>query len=525
MSGHNRVATAILLLTLFVLAACGPAVAPAPETATAVPQATATPEASIPLEGTEWLLVSLGDQEPVAGSSPTLGFHPDNYMQGTAGCNFFGVDYTADGQAFRLAEIHRTNYQCEAPTGVMAQDGAFFEALASVSAYRASEERLAFDDAAGQTVLVYARKRPAKVDPALEGTEWLLTSLEGSSLVADSRITLNLGRDGFQGLAGCNNYGGEYEVASGGALEFGLFTITAMDCSEPAGVMDQEQAYVAALTEARGYRLVGDRLEIRDDNEETILVYARKEVFATDPGTLVGTAWRLASINGDGYSEGPAFTLAFFSEDILGGHAGCRDYLATYQANGDNLNLLFEAMFDAGCREEDALLGQEAEFLGVMAPKADVRLAEGQLEIYGERGGLLPFEPLPEGAGLDLEGPTWSLLAFIGPNPYAEEPEPWPVPNGPLAGTAIDLVFEGDTAGGSAGCNRYEAAYARDGFSLHLEAITFTERACLDPAGVMEQEGHYLELLAGVSGYQIHGDHLWLETGDGQALVYFAGER
>jgi heat shock protein HslJ len=58
---------------------------------------------------------------------------------------------------------------------------------------------------------------------------------------------------------------------------------------------------------------------------------------------------------------------------------------------------------------------------------------------------------------------------------------------------------------------------------MRFESITFTERACLDPAGVMEQEAHYLALLAAVTGYAIYGDHLWLETGDGQALVFFAG--
>jgi heat shock protein HslJ len=225
-------------------------------------------------------------------------------------------------------------------------------------------------------------------------------------------------------------------------------------------------------------------------------------------------------MDGDSLSGEATFTLAFYSETILGGHAGCRDYLATYQATGDNLNLLFEAMFDADCRVEDADLEPEAQFLGVLAPKADFRLGDGQLEIYGERGGLLVFEPLPEEATLDLEDPTWSLLAFVGPNPYVEEPEPWPMPNGLLLGTTIDLTFEGDAARGSAGCNSYEAAYSRAGSSLSFGTITFTEMACLDPAGVMEQEVHYLDLLAAVASYHIHGDRLWLETDDGQALVF-----
>jgi len=222
---------------------------------------------------------------------------------------------------------------------------------------------------------------------------------------------------------------------------------------------------------------------------------------------------------------GLAFSLAFYSETILGAHAGCRDYIATYQATGDDLNLLSETIFDAGCDVGGTDLEQEGEFLGILAPKADVRLAEEQLEIYGERGGVLVFERLPEGANLDLEGPTWSLLAFIGPNPYVEEPEPWPMPDGLLLGTTIDLILEGGAARGSAGCNSYGAAYSRAGSSMSLDTIAMTEMACLQPAGMMEQESHYLELLTAVRGYRIYGDHLWLETGDGQALVFFARER
>jgi heat shock protein HslJ len=37
----------------------------------------------------------------------------------------------------------------------------------------------------------------------------------------------------------------------------------------------------------------------------------------------------------------------------------------------------------------------------------------------------------------------------------------------------------------------------------------------------MEQERHYLELLAAVTNYHIYGDRLWLDTGDGQALVFW----
>ena len=522
MSRHNHLLPAVLMAAFFLLAACGPAPTLAPRGTAVEPPATTMLEASIPLVGTEWVLASLRGQDPVAGPSLTLAFYEDEYMEGSAGCNTFGVDYTASGQEFHIDTIHRTDFECEDPPGIMPQDEAFFEALASIAAYRATEDQLAFNNAAGETILVYGRRLPATVDPALRDTEWLLNSLHGESLLEGSRITLNLGTEGFEGFAGCNNYGGEYEAADGGVLLTLDIFQTLADCPSPEGIMAQETAYLQSLRRSATYRLADGRLDVADAAGETILVFARKEEFGTDPTALLGTMWRLVSVDGDSVGEGSTSTLTFYSESILGGHAGCGDYLAAYQANGDDLNLLMEAMFDAACRQEGTHIAPEEQFLAVVAPKADLRLGESRLEIYGERGGVLVFEPLPEEANLDLEGPTWSLLAFIGPNPYVEEPEPWPVPDGLLLGTTIDLTLKDDTARGSVGCNSYGAAYSRVGSSLTFEAITVTEMACLQPAGAMEQEAQYLELLAAVTSYHIYGDRLWLDTAGGQALFFFA---
>jgi heat shock protein HslJ len=522
MNRYDRLRLATLLAGLLLLAACGPASKRAPVATVSEPRAKATPEPSIPLEGTEWTLASLRGELPIAGASQELGFYPDNYMEGTAGCNSYGANYSARGQEFHIAAIHRTDFECEEPPGIMPQDEAFFEALASIAAHRATEDDLEFDSATGETILVYARKLPAEVDPALKDSEWLLTSLLGEGLLEDSRITLNLGEGGFDGVAGCNNYGGEYDAADGGILLTSDIFHTEMDCSSPEGIMEQETAYIQALRSSAAYRLADGRLEIAGASGETILVFARKAEFATDPTALVGTAWRLVSIDEDSLVEGSTFTLAFQSESILGGQAGCRDYLATYQASGDDLNLLYEVMLDAGCRMDDADLELEAQVLGVLAPKADLRLGEEQLEIHGERGGVLVFDALPEEATLNLEGPTWTLLAFVGPNPFAEEPEPWPVPGGLPPGTTIDITLKDGAARGSAGCNSYGAAYSRTGSAISFEPVTSTEMACLDRQGVMEQEAHYLELLAAVTSYHILADRLWLETDDGRASVFRA---
>jgi heat shock protein HslJ len=225
-------------------------------------QGTAPPGTPIPLTGTKWMLTSLDGSSPVEGAAATLAFYPDNYMEGTSGCNSFGTDYATQDGEFRIAEIHRTASNCEAPPDIMRQDRAFFEALAGIAAYRATEDRLEFDGATGKTVLAYARKRPAAVDPALRDTEWVLTQLDGRDLLPGSHIQLHLGPEGFGGFAGCNSYGGQYEAASGGILQFGEWGITAMACSSPPGVMEQEQEYIDALRQA-AWRTAASRSRMR----------------------------------------------------------------------------------------------------------------------------------------------------------------------------------------------------------------------------------------------------------------------
>ncbi|MEO0997045.1 MAG: META domain-containing protein [Pseudomonadota bacterium] len=64
-----------------------------------------------------------------------------------------------------------------------------------------------------------------------------------------------------------------------------------------------------------------------------------------------------------------------------------------------------------------------------------------------------------------------------------------------LDGTEITLTFGADNSlAGSAGCNRFNAAYRRDGESLYVSALALTRMACPTP-GVMAQEQRFVELL------------------------------
>jgi heat shock protein HslJ len=526
-----------VLLALW-LGGCGPATTENAPTSAPTPGVIAKEALPIALEGTEWLLVSLHGAGPLEGTTPTMGFHASEYLEGRAGCNTFGTDYVTNGQAFEVTEIHRTRFECDGPAGIAEWEAGFFAALASIATYRATEDRLVFDNAAGEIILAYERKRPVVVDPELEGTAWTLTSLRGAAPMEGTALTLVLSPSRFEGYAGCNHYGGEYEAADDGVLELGAVAITQMDCPTPEGVIAQEEAYVQALQEVAGYRLAGDQLALRDADGETIVTYARQEAGKGNPADLPGTVWQLVSMDGQSPIEGSQITLAFHDEQLTSGHAGCQDYVATYKAEDGHLGFEYLGMLGEACpREatgqvpEDRLMGQGGAYTTMLGWTNRYRLEEGRLELHTVRDETLTFKPLPGEEQASLEGPTWRLLAFIAPNPYVEEAEVAPLPAPVLVGTEITAVFEGDGVRGSAGCNDYLATLRYGGGSISVSDIVATEQVCLDPQGAevpagatMAQEARTFEFLRAVTEFALYGQQLWLNTGDGRALFFTARE-
>jgi len=124
---------------------------------------------------------------------------------------------------------------------------------------------------------------PTPVPVHLDGTEWVLTSLNGNSLIEGTSITLSFAEGVLSGFAGCNGYGGgpdsgKYVVTDDGTLTIPhQIAVTVQLCSTPEGIMEQEAAYIEALRSTTSYRMVDDRLEIDNAAGETILVFARKE--------------------------------------------------------------------------------------------------------------------------------------------------------------------------------------------------------------------------------------------------------
>jgi heat shock protein HslJ len=73
----------------------------------------------------------------------------------------------------------------------------------------------------------------------LEGTQWVLVTLEGEPPLAGTALSAEFSADEIRGSTGCNHYFGTYK-ASGSNITIGDLAQTEMYCADPDGVMDQQ---------------------------------------------------------------------------------------------------------------------------------------------------------------------------------------------------------------------------------------------------------------------------------------------
>jgi heat shock protein HslJ len=116
-----------------------------------------------------------------------------------------------------------------------------------------------------------------------------------------------------------------------------------------------------------------------------------------------------------------------------------------------------------------------------------------------------------------LEGTTWVLQA------YGEAQNPTTA----LASTQISAAFNGKSGAvsGSAGCNQYFANYKADTDKLSVSGAGATKKLCAEPAGVMEQEQRFFELLQSMSRFTVRDGFLELTTANGARFLRFASSR
>jgi len=112
-------------------------------------------------------------------------------------------------------------------------------------------------------VLIYG-PLPEGADTSQEGITWALTTfIEGETatpVLAETEITVTFEDGTASGSAGCNTYSAAYTFGS--FFTFEVPAATEMACSDPAGVMEQEQRYLGFLEDVTVYRINGNQLRL-----------------------------------------------------------------------------------------------------------------------------------------------------------------------------------------------------------------------------------------------------------------------
>ncbi len=219
--------------------------------------------AGIPsLPGTSWMLEKINNQPILENTTPTLSFSDREEAGGNASCNSFGGSYEARGVKLTFGPLFSTLMACLEP-GVMEQEAAYLAALESAAAYHMEEDgKLLVLNASGTVVLVFGPQ-----DTRLEGKTWRLTAFnDGQSLasvLSNTKISAKFKDGNIFGTSGCNGYGGPFQQ-NGQELTLGPLVVTEMYCGEPAGVMEQETAYLNALSKVTRCTIDGNRLTLFD---------------------------------------------------------------------------------------------------------------------------------------------------------------------------------------------------------------------------------------------------------------------
>lgn len=229
----------------------------------------AAPPFAVTLTDIPWEWVSTTDQAqgaiPVSDPSRyVILFSEDGKANILADCNTVLATYTTDGSSISILPGPSTLAACPPDS----QADQFLTQLTDAAIYFIDGGNLYLDlPADGGTMRFVPQGAPPPVDNPSSGsgdgrTLYLVSyGAEGSeqTLIAGTQITVNFADDLISGNAGCNNYSASL-IPTENAFTVGPILTTRMACADPAGVMEQEQAYLIALAGVNGYAWEQTRL-------------------------------------------------------------------------------------------------------------------------------------------------------------------------------------------------------------------------------------------------------------------------
>jgi heat shock protein HslJ len=211
----------------------------------------------------QWLRSEYSDDSTVVAADPsryTLQLVAGGRLSIQADCNRVGGTYTLEGSRLMLQLGPTTLVAC----GPDSQADTYLRDLERVVTYVFNATNLLLNMRLDTGNMLFSPRPPA----SLTGVPWRVTGYNNgrgavTSVVSATVLTAEFDDAGrISGDSGCNNYMGPYSIA-GSTISIGPLASTRRACVSDAA-NTQEQAFLAALTAARTYDIVGDRMQLRD---------------------------------------------------------------------------------------------------------------------------------------------------------------------------------------------------------------------------------------------------------------------
>jgi len=227
------------------------------------------------------------------------------------------------------------------------------------------------------------------------------------------------------------------------------------------------------------------------------------------PTPVYGLDWYLND-NGEQMPilTGTQVTLQF-SQDQLGGSAGCNGYSAPFKLDGDQISIGPIATTMMACAEP--VMKQESAYLAALEKAASVSISGETLTFSDAQGNItLSYHALEPTSLVDT---LWDVVAYNNGKGGVTSV---------LAGTFLNALFMADgSLSGSAGCNNYTTTFQIDGDQITIAPAASTRMFCAEPEGVMEQEAQFLAALGNSKRYKIEMESLTFFDEQGSRQVEF----
>jgi len=219
---------------------------------------------------------------------------------------------------------------------------------------------------------------------SLDGSAWVLAALPGHTMDARSPATVSFEQGRAVGGDGCNRFTAPYTGTATTIAVSERVAGTQMACAPD--VMQRAQAFIAALTGAKTWRISDGQLQLLNAGGAVLATLAPQS------RALAGTSWHANGINNGRNAvvslvAGTTVTLQFGLDGRVSGSAGCNNYTATYEADGSRIRISGAATTRKMCAGE-SVMEQEQAFLKALEAATTLRIDGNRLELRDDKGAL-----------------------------------------------------------------------------------------------------------------------------------------